>query len=138
MVSSKWKLLSQSDDGDCMIHVLSHLRDSGVCNGDELLLHSGGPITDLSQRSMVPCIDSIRILMIEPEGSDSRSIGSALEGGVSLGQPPPLSVLAQKMEGGKWRTFEEEACQDLTEALDYVSRFEICLLYTSPSPRDAS
>ena len=89
MVSSKWKLLSQSDDGDCMIHVLSHLRDSGVCNGDELLLHSGGPITDLSQRSMVPCIDSIRILMIEPEGSDSRSIGSALEGGVSLGQPPP-------------------------------------------------
>ena len=63
--------------------------------------------------------------MIEPEGGDSRSIGSALEGGVSLGQPPPLSVLAQKMEGGKWRTFEEEACQDLTEALDYVSRFEI-------------
>ena len=57
MVSSKWKLLGQSDDGDCMIHVLSHLRDSGVCNGDELLLHSGGPITDLSQRSMVPCID---------------------------------------------------------------------------------
>ena len=125
MVSSKWKLLSQSDDGDCMIHVLSLLRDSGVCNGDELLLHSGGPITDLSQRSMVPCIDSIRILMIEPEGSDSGSIGSALEGGVSLGPPPPLSVLAQKMEEGKWKTFEEESCEDLTEALDYVSKFEI-------------
>ena len=54
MVSSKWKLLSQSDDGDCMIHVLSHLRDSGVCNGDELLLHSGGPITCLLYTSPSP------------------------------------------------------------------------------------
>ena len=36
MVSSKWKLLSQSDDGDCMIHILSLLRESGVCNGDIL------------------------------------------------------------------------------------------------------
>ena len=59
MVFSKWKPLSQSDDGDCMIHVLDLLRDSGLCNDDELLLHSGGPITDLSQRSMVPCIDTV-------------------------------------------------------------------------------
>ena len=120
-----------------MIHVTNFLRKSGLSNGDELLLHSGGPISDLSRRSMIPCINSIRILMIEPEGGDLGGIGSALEGEVTLGSPPSLNVIAQKMEEGKWKTFDQESCKDLTEALDYVSKFEItvpCVSETSLHP----
>ena len=125
MVSSMWKYLSKSDDGECMIHILNFLRESGYSSGDELLLHSGGPISDLSKRSMIPCIDSIRVLMIEPEGGEFGVKESALNGEVSLGSPPPLNILVQKREDGGWKTIEEECCVDLTRALDYVSKFEI-------------
>ncbi|HJL64932.1 MAG TPA: hypothetical protein QGF70_05030, partial [Candidatus Thalassarchaeaceae archaeon] len=29
---------------------------------DQMLLHSGGPITDLSQKSFLPALDSVRFL----------------------------------------------------------------------------
>jgi anthranilate synthase/aminodeoxychorismate synthase-like glutamine amidotransferase len=125
MKSSHWESLGFSDDEDLLIDMLIHLRKGDDSFEDEILLHSGGPVTDLSKRSLLPCLESIRILMVEPEGELEEEVPSALDGEVSLGPPSPLNLIIQKREGGKWRTFEELCCSNLTEALDRVSDFEI-------------
>ena len=47
--------------------------------GDELLLHSGGPVTDLSQKSMLPSLGWHSLPFFEPYGEDAPT-GSALRG----------------------------------------------------------
>ncbi|RCH76665.1 MAG: hypothetical protein DBX04_00515 [Candidatus Poseidoniales archaeon] len=125
MMSSRWKSLGFSDNEDLLIDLLIHLRDGSDPIDDELLLHSGGPVTDLSKRSLLPSLDSIRILMVEPEGELVEGLSSALSGEVSLGPPSPLNLIIQKREGSKWSTHEEIYCSSLREALDRVSEFEI-------------
>ena len=63
MTFSTWKILGSSNREDCLIDLLSKLREEGSIE-DELLLLSGGPLTDLSRRSLLPSIDSIRILTV--------------------------------------------------------------------------
>ena len=41
------------------------MLQAGIRERDELLLHSSGPVTDLSQYSMRPALDSIRFLFFE-------------------------------------------------------------------------
>lgn len=125
MNNSRWKSLGISDNEELLIDLLIHLREEGDSLEDELLLYSGGPVTDLSKRSLLPSLDSVRVLMVEPEGEFSEEIPSALSGNVSLGTPPPLNLVIQKREGQKWNTLEEIYCANLTEALDFVSQFEI-------------
>ena len=125
MMSSRWKSLGFSDNEDLLIDLLIHLRDGSDPIDDELLLHSGGPVTDLSKRSLLPSLDSIRILMVEPEGELVEGLSSPLSGEVSLGPPSPLNLIIQKREGSKWSTHEEIYCSSLREALDRVSEFEI-------------
>ena len=107
MNNSRWKSLGISDDEDLLIDLLIHLREEGGSFEDEILLHSGGPVTDLSKRSLLPSLDSIRVLMVEPEGESSEEIPSALNGEVSLGPPSPLNLIIQEREGQKWNTCEE-------------------------------
>ena len=125
MNNSRWKSLGISNNEELLIELLMHLREEGGYFEDEILLHSGGPVTDLSKRSLLPSLDSIRVLMVEPEGESSEEIPSALSGEVSLGHPSPLNLIIQEREGRKWNTREEVYCASLTEALDCISEFEI-------------
>ena len=61
MMSSRWKSLGFSDNEDLLIDLLIHLRDGSDPIDDELLLHSGGPVTDLSKRSLLPSLDIVAI-----------------------------------------------------------------------------
>ena len=92
MSNSRWKSLGISDNEELLIELLIHLREEGDSFEDEILLHSGGPVTDLSKRSLLPSLDSIRVLMVEPEGEPSEEVPSALSGEVSLGSPSPLNL----------------------------------------------
>ncbi len=92
--------------------------------GDELLLHSGGPVTDLSQRSMLPALDSIRFLFFEPYREDTPT-GSALRGEIHLGTPPPLNLVRQRLIEGRWKTEVEYNPATLEQALSIVAEHEI-------------
>ena len=49
---------------DPITSLLEYYRNSEFPNQDELMLNSGGPVTDLSEYSFLPCIQSIRILFL--------------------------------------------------------------------------
>lgn len=92
---------------------------------DQMLLHSGGPITDLSQKSFLPALDSVRFLFFEPHVDNLPTIGSPLAGEITLGNSPPLILTKQSLQGERWVTDKEFRPQTLEEALDIISRFEI-------------
>ncbi len=97
---------------------------AGSRSGDELLLHSGGPVTDLSGYSMLPALDSIRFLFFEPWGADSCD-GSALAGEVNLGSSPPLVLVRQRLLGGRWVSEAEARPASLEEAMEIIAEFEV-------------
>ena len=173
------RVIERTEDNSHESPLISMLQ-TRTREGDELLLHSGGPVTDLSQKSMLPSLDSIRFLFFEPYGEDTPT-GSALRGEIHLGNPPPLNLVRQRLVEGRWYTEEEYNPATLEQALSIVAEHEIevelneqhsitpggfagllgydlgrwsnsirlantpepgtllgvCLLYTSPSPRDA-
>ncbi|MGB1802238.1 MAG: chorismate-binding protein [Candidatus Thalassarchaeaceae archaeon] len=98
--------------------------DSGNHNSDELLLHSGGPVSDLSKFSMLPALDSLRFLFFEPQGENLPE-GSALNGEISLGSPSPLNLILQRFIDGRWQTEEEFNPETLEQALSIVAEHEI-------------
>ena len=100
------------------------MLQAGIREGDELLLHSGGPVTDLSQNSMLPALDSIRFLFFEPHGEEAPE-GSALRGEIRLGNPPPLNLVRQRLVEGRWQTEEEFNPATLEQALSIVAEHEI-------------
>ena len=105
---------------DTLLRILAHRPR----NQDELLLHSGGPVTDLSGHSMLPALDSLRFLFFEPWGVE-HSEGSALAGEVILGSPPPLVMIRQRMVDGRWISEEETRPASLDEALSEISEHEV-------------
>ena len=69
------RVIERTEDNSYEYPLISMLQARSR-EGDELLLHSGGPVTDLSQRSMLPALDSIRFLFFEPYREDAPT-GSA-------------------------------------------------------------
>ena len=61
------RVVERLEDNSSEFPLIAMLQ-AGIREGDELLLHSSGPITDLSQNSMLPALDSIRFLFFEPHG----------------------------------------------------------------------
>ncbi len=100
---------------------------------DELLLHSGGPVTDLAEHSMLPALDSVRFLFFEPWRAQSAS-GSALAGEVALGESPPLVLVRQRMVDGRWISEEETRHASLEEALSLAAEYEIEVVGTHDRP----
>jgi len=100
---------------------------------DELLLHSGGPVTDLAVHSMLPALDSVRFLFFEPWG-ERAATGSALAGEVGLGESPPLVLVRQRMVDGRWVSEEEMRPASLEEALSLVAEYEIEVDGTQDGP----
>jgi len=108
-----------------ILSLLLSNRKNNFPDTDELLFHSGGPVTDLSEYSFFPSIDSIRILFIEPENNNIKSNTSALEGQISFNFPNPLHMLVQEMKDGRWITSKEYRPNDLEAALNIVEDYEI-------------
>ena len=109
---------------DPLLSLTSQNINSGK---DQLLLHSGGPITDLSRRSFLPCLDSLRFLFFEPYNESSSISESSLFGKVTLGKSPPLILVKQSLHEGRWITDNEYRPNTLQEAFDIISQFEIKL-----------
>ena len=105
-----------------LLSITSQNIDSGK---DQILLHSGGPITDLSKRSFLPSLDSIRFLFFEPHNESTIVHRSPLAGEVTLGKSPPLILLKQSFLDDRWVTDNEYRPTTLQEALDIISQFEI-------------
>ncbi|MBT4346010.1 MAG: hypothetical protein HOD67_00395, partial [Euryarchaeota archaeon] len=117
---------------DPLIGILAGSRIGELPNRDELLLHSGGPITDLSQRSFLPSLDSIRILFFEPQSDDItlrestlEPTRSALSGEIFLTQAPPLVMLVQEWQNGRWNSVDELHPKTLAAALEAAEKWEI-------------
>ena len=93
---------------------------------DELLFHSSGPITDLSEYSFLPALDSLRILFFEPEQDNHHQIqDSALDGNISLRKPIPLQMIIQELINDQWSTIKEYRPRDLSEAMEIMETYEI-------------
>ena len=111
---------------DPITSLLEYYRNSEFPNQDELMLNSGGPVTDLSEYSFLPCIQSIRILFFEPMSELEEGKSSALDGEINLGKNNPLIVLVQKFKNSGWETINQfevetlEAAIEITESLELI------------------
>ena len=108
-----------------LISLLEHYRGSELPNKDELLLHSGGPITDLAKRSFLPCLQSIRILFFEPQKIVEIQPLLAMKGQINLGHSEPLITLIQKYNNGHWETIEELEVDTLEIAINLTKKWEL-------------
>jgi len=113
-------------DNNPLISILLSNRKSSLPLMDELLLHSSGPITDLSEYSFLPALDSLRILFFEPENANHNQLkNSALDGNVLLEKPNPLQMLIQELKNNQWSTIKESYAKDLSEAMRIMKDYEI-------------
>jgi len=117
--------ISSTTSQNPLISLLEYYRESEFPNKDELLLHSGGPITDLGQRSFLPCLQSIRILFFEPQKIVEFQSLSAMRGQINLGHSDPLIVLIQKYNNGRWDTIEELEVDTLEIAINLTKKWEL-------------
>ncbi|MCS5536395.1 MAG: hypothetical protein NZ802_11115, partial [Candidatus Poseidoniales archaeon] len=91
------KALCEVEERDGLIlDLLTQLRQEGMFGGihgapDELLLHSGGPESDLSQRSLLMGPATRRYLVRQPSIESHSTIGSPLRGEIDL-QSNPASM----------------------------------------------
>ena len=90
-----------------IVSLLENYRGSELPNHDELILNSGGPVTDLSGFSFLPCLQSVRILLFEPLSEADFNKSSALQGDIKLGNNNLLTVFVQKYKLSGWDTVNE-------------------------------
>lgn len=113
-------------DNNPLISILLSNRKTPFPLMDELLFHSSGPITDLSEYSFLPSLDSLRILFFEPEKDNyHQTKNSALDGNISLKTPIPLQMLIQELIDNTWTTIKEYRPKDLSEAMQIMESYEI-------------
>ena len=85
---------------------------------DELLLHSGGPISDISHTSLLMAPANHRTLLKQPPSFDSmHTNASPLKGELQFPNIPPMVVETQQWDGEKWSTFEVHSAPDLASAM---------------------
>ena len=113
-------------DNSPLISILLSNRKTSLPLMDELLFHSSGPITDLSEYSFLPSLDSLRILFFEPEKNNyQQTQDSALDGNILLKKPIPLQMLIQELVNNQWSTIKEYRPKDLSEAMEIMESYEI-------------
>ena len=85
---------------------------------DELLLHSGGPLSDISQSSLLMGPPTHRTLFIQPENPHSLPINqNPLDGDLIFHSSNPLIVKHQEWKSGCWVTVETSTAESLSEAM---------------------
>ena len=83
---------------DFSLDLQSHLRENGFFSADygapdELLLHSGGPISDLSKRSLMMGPATMRFIVRQTHDSTPPRPSSPLTGAIALqAKPSPMSI----------------------------------------------
>jgi len=108
-----------------IVSLLEYYRKSELPNKDELILNSGGPVTDLSEHSFLPCLGSVRILFFEPLAETETRFSSGLQGNVSLGNDNRLIVLVQKFNSLAWETVNEHQVSTLEMAIRIAEDLEL-------------
>ena len=97
--------------------IMRSLRDPKTAP-DELLLHSGGPISDISQSSLLMGPPTHRTLFRQPENEASfLPEQSPLDGILTFHSPNPLIVEQQIWRNSKWETIETLSASNLSEAM---------------------
>ena len=99
---------------------------------DELLLHSGGPISDISRHSLLMAPAFHRTLLKQPspiDTSENTPISSPLKGELQFPEVPPMIVEVQQWDGKGWITHEVSNASNLAEAMRFAR-----LGTTQPAP----
>ena len=114
--------LDFNSDGSPLISIQKALRSSpsGDYAPDELLLHSGGPLSDISQSSLLIGPPTHRTLFVQPENRKSSS-KNPLGGDLIFHTSSPLIVKHQKWMSGSWITVEISSAESLSEAMRKTS-----------------
>ena len=108
------------------LDLLTQLRQEGMFGGihgapDELLLHSGGPESDLSQRSLLMGPATRRYLVRQPSIESHSTIGSPLCGEIDLpSNPAPMQIHVEDWDDG-WIHREIIYGTDLADGLRQLS-----------------
>ncbi len=121
------KALCEVEERDALIlDLLTQLRQDGMFGGihgapDELLLHSGGPESDLSQRSLLMGPATRRYLVRQPSIESYSTIGSPLRGEIDLqSNPAPMQIHVEDWDDG-WIHREIIYGTDLADGLRQLS-----------------
>ena len=107
---------------DFSLDLLSHLRHSGLFSSDygapdELLLHSGGPNSDLSKRSLMMGPATMRFIVRQTHDSTPLQSSSPLTGDIALqAKPSPMSIEIEIWEN-EWVPQNRVLGADLASAL---------------------
>ena len=117
-----------------IVSLLEYYRDSELPHHDELILNSGGPVTDLSGHSFLPCLQSVRILFFEPLSEVEFEKSSALQGNIKLCNDNPLTVLVQKYNLSGWDTVNEYQVETLEKAIKIAENLELPYQNTADYP----
>ena len=92
---------------------------------DELLLHSGGPLSDISQSSLLMGPPTHRTLFIQPENHQSLPTNqNPLDGDLIFHTSNPLIVKHQEWKSRSWVTVETSSAESLSEAVRKTCRHE--------------
>tara|TARA_Y100001968_G_scaffold251230_1_gene236422 strand:- start:724 stop:2961 length:2238 start_codon:yes stop_codon:yes gene_type:complete len=107
---------------DLSLDILSHLRDCNLFSSefgapDELLLHSGGPISDLSKRSLLMGPATIRFVVKQSQSKLETISTSPLTGELNLqSSPAPMDIQIEEWKGS-WEITDRVSGNDLSDAL---------------------
>ena len=121
------KALNQVENReDFTLDLLTALREDGAFEGrygapDELLLHSGGPQSDLSKRSLLMGPPTRRYIVRQQPQESSRAAGSPLRGEIDIQpNPAPIRIHVEDWSNG-WAFREIVYGEDLADGLRQLS-----------------
>ena len=107
---------------DLSLDLLVKLRGSRLFSKrfgapDELLLHSGGPISDLSKRSLVMGPATMRFIVKQPLDDIQNTPKSPLKGDFDLQSNPAPMIIEIEMWEECWKTVDYVQGNDFADAL---------------------
>ena len=111
--------------GDFTLDLLVKLRQEGLGSRygapDELLLHSGGPQSDLAQRSLLMGPANCRYIVRQQAVDSNPCIGSALRGEIDIhANPNPMQIHVEDWNDG-WHNREIISGRNLADGLRRLS-----------------
>ncbi|MEE2758731.1 MAG: chorismate-binding protein [Candidatus Thermoplasmatota archaeon] len=117
-----------SKRSDILLDILPYFRANNLfssCFGapDEILLHSGGPISDLSEQSMLMGPANLRFIVKQQKEHLVQTIKSPLEGEIQL-QPKlsPLEIQIEEWIDG-WKAIDSIHGQNFADALRQLETY---------------
>ncbi|MDG1525234.1 MAG: chorismate-binding protein [Candidatus Thalassarchaeaceae archaeon] len=115
-----------TDRNDFTLDLLVKLRQEKLSSKygapDELLLHSGGPQSDLAQRSLLMGPANCRYIVRQQPVESEQRVGSALRGEIDIqAHPTPLQIHIEDWDEG-WHSREIITGSNLADGLRQLSK----------------